>query len=367
MVILLLQLCLTFGIGNVVAYGHTNNRAPGGLVIWGKDYSGMGRAEILSLLKSRIPDALTYLGQEYPLSLELSYAEIEKWLEDKFPEPTGDWLTDVRQNMVRPAKVSLPEDFGLNKEEVYAQLQSLKAVVFRPMVPAAIKFTDGRLIRMDGQPGEELDIDRTWQSLISQAGQKKIELAVNSIPVKPGIEDMENINKILGDYTTYFNPWDYPRTKNLRLAAEAIDNTLIAPGEIFSFNDVVGERTATAGYLPAYIFVDGIPVIDNGGGICQNSSTLYQTVKMACLPVLERHTHSLPVNYVLSGQDATVAYGQLDFRFQNDTEGYLLISARTGSNWVRVQLFGQEDETHPVPPQPGGYPFHPEEWLIDPR
>lgn len=365
--ILILQLCFTLCIGNIVVYGQTNDRAPKGLIIWGQDYSGMSRTQIFAQLKERMPNGLTYQGQEYPLNLDNSYEEIEEWLDQMFPGPTGFWLTDVLQNLVRPSVVDLPNDFGLNRDEIFAQLKALSEVINKPMIPATIQYANGRLVRTDGQIGKELDFEWTWQRIIDESGKKKIELVVNDIPARPGKADVEEVSYILGDYTTYFDRRDVSRTINLRLAAEALDNSLMAPGEVFSFNDSVGERTAAAGYLPAIIYVDNAPVKDNGGGICQDSSTLYQAVKMARLNIVERHTHSLPVSYVLKGQDATVAYGLLDFRFQNDTQGYLLVSARVGTNWLRIQLFGLADDEHPVPLRPDGYPSYPREWDIDPK
>src|SRR5665648_219137 len=106
---------------------------------------------------------------------------------------------------------------------------------------------------------------------------------------------------------------------------------------------------------------------DNGGGICQDTSTLFQAVLQAHLPIVERHTHSLPVSYVLKGQDATVSFGILDFRFRNDTQGYLFISGRTGSNWLRIQLFGLADDSHPLLQKPNGFPSYPEDWYKDPK
>lgn len=146
-----------------------------------------------------------------------------------------------------------------------------------------------------------------------------------------------------------------------------MNNRLIPPDQVFSFNDVVGERTEAAGYLPAFIFVDHAVIKGDGGGICQDSSTLFQAVRQAHLPIVEKHTHSLPVSYVLKGQDATVSFGILDFRFLNDTQGYLFISARNGSNWLRIQLFGLADDFHPVLLKPNGYPSHPEDWNKDPK
>jgi vancomycin resistance protein YoaR len=105
--------------------------------------------------------------------------------------------------------------------------------------------------------------------------------------------------------------------------------------------------------------VDQKVVLDDGGGICQDSSTLYHAVQQAQLQVLERNSHSLPVNYVPKGQDATVAYGLLDFRFRNTTQGYIYLDARTGSNWLRIRIYGVADEQHPVLTEPDGYPIKP--------
>lgn len=85
------------------------------------------------------------------------------------------------------------------------------------------------------------------------------------------------------------------------------------------------------------------------------------------MSIEEKHTHSMPVSYVLKGQDATVFYGKLDFRFRNDTQGYLLISARTGRNWLRIQLFGLADDQHPVLQKPDGYPINHLDWYKDPK
>jgi len=367
MVALLLQLCFTFGLGSFVAYGKTHDLAPSGLILWGQDYSRMSRIQVSSQIKERIPNLVSFKKQDYPLKMDRSYEEIEKWLDKVFQVPTGFWFTDILQSLAHPTKVISTNDFGLNREDIFVQLKSLSMIINKPMIPATITYSNGRLIKTDGQVGRELDIEGTWQKIASEHEQKRIELVVNDVPAQPDIVDLAKIREITGDYTTYFNSQDVPRTRNLRLAAIALNNQLIPPGQVFSFNDVVGERTEAAGYLPAFIFMDHAIVRADGGGICQDSSTLLQAVRQAHLSIVEKHTHSLPVSYVLKGQDATVSFGILDFRFRNDSQGYLLISARTGSNWLRIQLFGLADDLHPVLQNPNGYPIHPEDWSKDPK
>lgn len=112
------------------------------------------------------------------------------------------------------------------------------------------------------------------------------------------------------------------RTNNLELACKAINGTVLNPGEEFSFNGIVGERTKAKGYMGAIVYLDGgKSESEEGGGVCQVSSTIYECVLLANLQVTERAPHMFEVTYVPRGQDATVYWGQLDFKFKNNT-GY---------------------------------------------
>ena len=117
-------------------------------------------------------------------------------------------------------------------------------------------------------------------------------------------------------YTTLINSSE-GRTNNVILACEKINGTIVNSGEIFSFNNTVGQRSSQAGYKDAPIF-SGNKVIDGiGGGICQASSTLYNATMASGLQVIERHPHSLPVKYCPPLLDATVSWGIEDYKFKN--------------------------------------------------
>jgi vancomycin resistance protein YoaR len=122
---------------------------------------------------------------------------------------------------------------------------------------------------------------------------------------------------------------------------EALDGVVLTPGEEFSFNKTVGERTASAGYKEALIIVNDEFVPGLGGGVCQVSSTLYNAVENANLTITERHPHSLEITYVPPGQDATVAYPYLDFKFANNTSGLLLIRSSIHGNTLTFELYGK--------------------------
>jgi len=194
--------------------------------------------------------------------------------------------------------------------------------------------------------GKQVDIDSLLTSIKKMPldGAQKIPIPFKTVTPTLTMKDLENVKKnpLLSDYTTYFDPNQIERTFNIKLAAKALDGTVLKPGEAFSFNQTVGPRTAEAGYQMAIIIEGNKFVPGLGGGVCQVSSTLYNAVRLASpsLTVTERSPHSLPITYVPLGQDATVAYPNLDFKFRNDSEGFLLIRSSVNGNALTFSIYG---------------------------
>lgn len=145
------------------------------------------------------------------------------------------------------------------------------------------------------------------------------------------------------DTLYYFNP---NRTTNLELACKAINNDLVKPGEVFSFNDALGERTPEKGYKPAGAYVDGETVDQVGGGICQVASTLYYCALYADLEIIEREEHMYTADYLPLGMDATVNWDTLDFKFRNNTDSPIRIEAKAENDYVTVSLIGTDDKSY---------------------
>ncbi len=148
---------------------------------------------------------------------------------------------------------------------------------------------------------------------------------------------------VLGEYDSehVYNPG---RTKNLELACQAIDGYVMNPGDVFSFNDVVGERTADKGYQAAIVYTNGgKSEAELGGGVCQVSSTIYMCTLLADLEIVERTEHMYLVTYVPRGMDATVYWGQLDFKFKNSTNYPLRIDASVSDGYVHIKLVGTKE------------------------
>ena len=145
---------------------------------------------------------------------------------------------------------------------------------------------------------------------------------------------------LLSSYSTNYNSYAVGRTTNLRLAASKINGTVLMPGEVFSYNKVVGARTIAAGYKEAPIYVQGQVVDGLGGGICQITSTLYNAVVYANLEVIERTNHQFVPSYVSASRDATVVYGSLDFKFKNNRNYPIKILCSVSGGVANFQIFG---------------------------
>jgi len=130
------------------------------------------------------------------------------------------------------------------------------------------------------------------------------------------------------------------RLNNIQLATEAINGTKLNPGDVFSFNGLVGQRTAARGYKEANAYVGGEVVQEIGGGICQVSSTTYNCVLHTDLEVVERKCHRFTVSYLPYGQDATVNWGSIDFKFKNNTDYPIRVDASVNGRELTVKLIG---------------------------
>lgn len=153
---------------------------------------------------------------------------------------------------------------------------------------------------------------------------------------------------VLASYDSKHSTYSSVRTHNLELAAQAIDGTIVRPGEIFSFNDVVGERTAEKGYGEAGVYVGGRTENQLGGGVCQVASVIYYCTLQSDLEVVERYEHQYAPEYVPWGMDATIYWGSLDYRWRNNTPYPIRIDASVSDGYVHVALVGTETKDYTV-------------------
>ena len=202
------------------------------------------------------------------------------------------------------------------------------------------------------QEGRKVDVDKTY-SLMSEALTQELNKTIN-LPVaiiKPKIQTSDvnslGIKELIGRGISNFAGSIPNRIYNVNLTASKITGILVSPGEIFSFNHTVGDITAATGFKQAYVIKEGRTVLDDGGGVCQDSTTLFRAVLNAGLPVIKRTAHAYRVGYYEQGfppgLDATVFYPSVDFQFKNDTPAHILIQAYTVGVTLYVDLYGTSD------------------------
>lgn len=148
----------------------------------------------------------------------------------------------------------------------------------------------------------------------------------------------------LATFSTKFSAANTNRTTNIKLATSKINGVVLMPGETFSYNQVVGKRTVSAGFKEAHIFANGQVLDGVGGGICQVSSTLYNTVLLSNLEIIERSNHSFNTGYVKLGTDATVSWGGPDFKFKNSRNYPIKIVGRVNGGTVTIDIYGLKEQ-----------------------
>ena len=180
------------------------------------------------------------------------------------------------------------------------------------------------------------------QALIESENKEEytIPLKVLYPSVTTNMIGTEAFPDLLSEFKTTYSTRDTDRTTNLKLAADKINGTVLMPGETFSYNQVVGERTIAAGYREAPIYVQGQVVDGLGGGICQITSTLYNSVIYANLEIVERSNHQFVPSYVSASRDATVVYGSIDFKFKNNRNYPIKLVCSVSGGIAQFQIFG---------------------------
>lgn len=149
---------------------------------------------------------------------------------------------------------------------------------------------------------------------------------------------------MLSTFTTRYDASNYNRSTNIELATKSINGTVIMPGEVFSYNQTIGRTTLEKGYKEGTAYVGGKVVPDVGGGICQVSSTLYNTALLANLEIVERSNHLFETSYVSPSRDATVYWGSIDFKFKNTRTYPVKIVGTAKNGVVKIDLYGIKEE-----------------------
>lgn len=212
---------------------------------------------------------------------------------------------------------------------------------------ATIKRENSEFIYTDHVVGSKVNIDKTVQLIENAiAGWNRqdiiIEAVVEDDMPKYTRDIVEQCDTILGTFTTDYSSSASGRAANLENGARLINNTVLYPGDVFSAYKVLTPFTEENGYSIAGAYLNGLVVDSVGGGACQVTTTLYNTVLAAELGVVERQPHSMTISYVDVSRDAAIAGTYKDFKFTNNTDTPIVIEAATKNRKITFKIWGHE-------------------------
>lgn len=309
--------------------------------------------EHLGMDTEAIKNALSEFGTQYSSVLSQSSYEV----------------TGSSPNQVLIIKLGVPE-YGLDLNALYEQVVDAynrctfvvegKCDMIEPkdldleailneyyIAPTDAAFDSKTFEIIEGKDGYGFDLEAAKNQLKQAKYGSTIEIPFTAI--KPKITAQELSTTLYKDTLATYTAStvsDSNRNVNLRLACEAINGKVLMPGDVFSYNETLGERTEKKGYKPADAYLNGETVKELGGGICQVSSALYYCALLSDLEILTRENHGFASDYVPLGMDSAISWGSLDFRFRNSTEYPIRIDASAEGGDVTVTLVGTDTKDY---------------------
>lgn len=293
--------------------------------------------DISSKMKDRVIENSYYVEDEELIIVRGTAGYIIK--EDELKNKIHDQISNIHVNyqvVEIPVEYKEPDPIDLQKirNEIYKEPQDAYVEKNPTTVHTHVNGVDFGISMEEAEELIKEDKEEYTIPLKITEPEKKLEdLGEEAFPDQ------------LATFSTIYDASNYNRSTNIELAAEKINGTVVMPGENFSFNTVVGKRTVEAGYKEGTAYIGGKVVPDIGGGVCQVSSTLYNTALLANLEIVERSNHLFLTGYVAASRDATVYYGSLDFIFKNTRSYPIKVVASAENGVCKISMYGIREET----------------------
>ena len=196
---------------------------------------------------------------------------------------------------------------------------------------------------VEGKNGYGFDLNTAKKKISEAKDGSTIEIALQELTPEITAEKLKTMlyRDTLASYTASADS-ESNRDTNLRLACEAVNGTILYPGDVFSYNETLGRRTADKGYKPGPMYVGNETKMGLGGGICQVSSAIYYCAMLSDMEILVRKNHGFASSYVPLGMDAAISWGSLDFRFQNTSDYPIRIEATADGGDTTIVFYGTD-------------------------
>ena len=255
---------------------------------------------------------------------------------DKLYEEVKESLNNINANdeiIEIPVSQKEPEEIDIQKihDEIYKEAQDAY-------------YTKDPFTVYPEVEGVDFDVEAAKKILEEEKDEYVIKLTITKPKVTISQIGSEAFPDQLATFTTRYDVSDVDRSTNLRIACQKINGKVVLAGDTFSYNQALGKRTEAAGYKNGKVYEAGQVVDGIGGGICQISSTLYNTALLANLDIVERRNHQFVTSYVPAGRDATVVYGVTDFKFKNTRKYPVRIVASANNGIATISMYGIKEE-----------------------
>lgn len=324
------------------------------------DLSGRTKEEAQAVLKEKYGDvvlkkkiSVKSSGKTYVidyLKLDARY-NIEEVVEEAYNYGKNLSFFDKYKLIKTPEPTYLRLKFAYDIKPVKELIAGMQKELDKAPVNAVIDMpSSGSFAITSEKVGVKLNAEKLEAEVASKingdlGGDIEIEAPLDDVQPAVTAAMLSKVNAKISSFSTSFAGSSANRVENIRLATESISGKLFMPGDSFGFNEVVGKRTAERGYKEAPVIIDNKLESDLGGGICQVSTTLYNAVIRANINATERHIHTLPSHYIGLGMDATVDYGNLDYKFKNTLEFPVFIEGYISGNTIGFNIYSDNSLT----------------------
>lgn len=337
---------------NTYIYSNTIAR---NIFIEGIDVSEQTKEEAIKLVSEKYAPndiILNYEDKSYEISpdkIDLVY-NVESVVDEAFNyTKTESYFDNLERyfdlkNSNKDYKIKVSYDEAKLSEEI----NKIQNDIYVEVVDAKIWVSDsGTMSYAPSTQGKELNIQSTKESIydmIQSKTFKNIDLKVNIKEPKMTTEQAKSVDTLLASFTTKFSTKDSNRVRNISIASNRTSNILLMPGEEFSYNNLTGRRTLSNGYKDAPVIINGVIGEGVGGGVCQVSTTIFNTALYSGMDITSRQNHSLKSSYVPIGQDAMVNDGGSDFRFRNPYNNPVVVKTTVGNGTVTSKIYGNSKD-----------------------
>jgi len=325
------------------------------------DLSGMTKSEAIDLLQKKYGDVvlkkkinINALGITYSIDyskLNAKY-EIEEAVNEAFSY--GKSLKTIEKyKLIRsPEPMQYQLKFNYDAKPVKDFIADMQKKIDKAPINSTISMvSSGNFSITKDESGLRIDTQKLEKDIKEKingdiTGDIEIKAQINDVQASITADKLSKINTKISSFSTNFSGSSANRVANIVLATKSINGKLLMPGDTFSFNDVVGERTAKKGYKDAPVLVGNKLDSGLGGGICQVSTTMYNAVMRANINATERSHHTLPSHYIGLGMDATVDYGNIDYKFKNTLDFPIYVEGFAEGNNLVFNVYSDKSLTN---------------------